>query len=117
MDNDAIVVEHSLDEQHSRVDNQKRGKSTQNQSNSGEIVKSVNKMKHTPMNPTHLYISFFLFSIILMYMIFFIREYSCWSTYRTATAAGAFAIFINIVILTGVLTVYFTLPKQSGMLF
>jgi len=55
MDNDAIAIAHSPTEQHSHVDNQQRENSTQNQSNRGEIVKVINKVKKTPMNPTPLY--------------------------------------------------------------
>jgi hypothetical protein len=58
MDNDTIVVEHSLAEQHSKVDNQQGGNSAQNQSNSGAIVKETSKKKTSPMTPTPLYISF-----------------------------------------------------------
>jgi hypothetical protein len=58
MDNDAIIVELSLAEQHPHVDNQQGENSTQNQSNSEEIVKIMNKMKRYPMTPTPLYISF-----------------------------------------------------------
>ncbi len=58
MDNGAVVVELSLAEQHPHVDNQQDENSTQNQSNSEEIVKVINKEKTSSMNPTHLYISF-----------------------------------------------------------
>jgi hypothetical protein len=58
MDNDAIIVELSLAEQHPHVDNQQGENSTQNQSNSEEIAKVMNKMKTSRMNPTLLYNSF-----------------------------------------------------------
>jgi len=58
MDNGAMVVEHSLAEQHPHVDNQQRENLTQNQSNSEDIVKVINKVKKSPMTPTPLYISF-----------------------------------------------------------
>jgi hypothetical protein len=58
MDNGAMVVEHSLGEQHPYVDNQQRENSTQNQSNSEDIAKVINKVKKSPMTPTPLYISF-----------------------------------------------------------
>jgi hypothetical protein len=58
MKNDAIIVELSLAEQHPHIDNQQGENSTQNQSNSEEIAKVMNKVKTSPMNPTPLYISF-----------------------------------------------------------
>ncbi len=58
MANDAIIVELSLAEQHPHVDNRQGENSTQNQSNSEEIPKVINKVKTSPMNPTPLYITF-----------------------------------------------------------
>ncbi len=58
MDNDAIIVELSLDEQYLHVDNEQDENSIQNQSNSEEIVEVINKETTSSMNPTHLYISF-----------------------------------------------------------
>ncbi len=65
MDNDAIIVELPLAEQHPHVDNQQGENSTQNQSNSEEIAKVINKVKTSPMNPTPSYVSFLSFSIII----------------------------------------------------
>jgi hypothetical protein len=47
----------------------------------------------------------------------FIREYSCWSRHRNATAVGEFVVFTSIVVVVGILTVCFTSPKPTGMLF
>jgi hypothetical protein len=58
--NDGVItVEHSLVAQHPHADNHQRENSTQNQSNSEEIVKVLNKKKISPMNPTPLYISLY----------------------------------------------------------
>ncbi len=59
MDNDAIVVERSLAEQHPYVNNQKLENSAQNQSNSEEIVKMINKQNRSSISSTLLYKSFY----------------------------------------------------------
>jgi len=59
MDNDAIIVEHSLAEQHSYINNQKLENSAQNQSNSEEIVKMINKQNRSSISSTLLYKSFY----------------------------------------------------------
>jgi len=57
--NDGVItVEHSFIEQHPHVDNHQPENSTQNQSNSEQIVEVLNKKKISPKNPTPLYISF-----------------------------------------------------------
>jgi hypothetical protein len=42
-----------------------------------------------------------------------IREYSCWSRHPTVTAVGAFSVFTSLVIVVGVLTVWFTTKETS----
>jgi hypothetical protein len=53
----ATSVEQSSAEQHPYVDTQQGENSTQNHTNSEQIV----KVKKTPMNPTPLYIAFFFY--------------------------------------------------------
>ncbi len=55
----ATSVEQSSAEQHPYVDTQQGENSTENHTNSEQIVKVINKVKETPMNPTPLYIPFF----------------------------------------------------------
>ncbi len=46
----------------------------------------------------------------------FIREYSWQSRHPIATAVITFALFTSTAILVSILTVYFTQPKQPGMI-
>ena len=49
-------------------------------------------------------------------MKYFIREYSWWSTHRTAVNTISAFIFTIAIIIVGVMVVCFTEPKQLGMI-
>ncbi len=115
MNNGEISVEHLSDEQNSDVNNQEVKNSTSDQLNSEERTKVINEVKVSPKNPTPLYIFFFP---LIHHKInnILIREYSCWSRYQTVTAVGAFSVFTSLVMVVGVLTVWFT-TKETSMFF
>jgi hypothetical protein len=45
-----------------------------------------------------------------------IREYSCWSTHPIATAVCVVSVFTSLVMVVGILTVFFT-TKETSMFF
>jgi hypothetical protein len=61
MNNGIISVDHRSSEQHPYVGNQTGGNSTQNKTNSKEVVNVINNRKKSSMIPTPLYVSFFFF--------------------------------------------------------
>ncbi|CAF1956480.1 unnamed protein product [Rotaria magnacalcarata] len=44
-------------------------------------------------------------------------EKTCWSKHRSAIAVGAFCVFTIIMMISGILTVCFTAPTVTGILF
>jgi hypothetical protein len=115
MNNGEISVELLSDEQNSDVNNQKVKNSTSDQLNSEERTKVINEVAVSPKNPTHSYI-FFFFVIHYKMNNILIREYSCWSRHPTVTGLGAFSVFTSLVIVVGVLTVWFTTKETSMFL-
>ena len=67
MDHAAITVEHSSAEEHHHVDNQHCEILYKRNLIPKEIGSVVNKAKQSSMNPTPLYISFYSFTIIMIY--------------------------------------------------
>lgn len=61
MENCDVSVENQIDDQQSDVNNRPIENITQNQLNSIETIEVIKRVKRTPMNPTPLYIFFFLF--------------------------------------------------------
>jgi hypothetical protein len=61
MNNQIITIDQISSQQHLHVDNQKNQNSTQNYIKLKEIDSEIKQMKKSPMNPTPLYVSFFLF--------------------------------------------------------
>jgi hypothetical protein len=106
MNNGTISVDHISSE-----DNQQDENSTQNNIK----LKEINKMKKSPMTPTPLYVSFFSFLSQSSFK-YYIREYSWWSTHQTETAVGTFVLFTIITIIVGIIIVFLTQPKPSGMI-
>jgi hypothetical protein len=71
MNNDIIPVDYISSEQNPHVDNQQGENSTRNYIKSQEFVNRKETMKKTPMTPTPLYFSFFSFSVIIIYKMFY----------------------------------------------
>jgi hypothetical protein len=115
MNNGEISVERLSDEQNADVNNQEMKNSAPDQTNSEETTHVINVVKASPMNPKLMYI--FFFSLIHHKINnILIREYSCWSRYPTVTAVGVFSVFTSLVMVVGVLTVWFT-TKETSMFF
>jgi hypothetical protein len=93
MNNGEISVKRLSDEQNADVKNQETKNSAPDQTNSEETANIHHKMNNI-----------------------LIREYSCWSRHPIATAVGAFSVFTSLVMVVGVLTVYFT-TKEASMFF
>jgi hypothetical protein len=108
-----ISVENRTDEQNPNVGNPKVENSIPNLSNSEETTHVINVVNASPMNRTPLYIFFLFFFIDHKMNNILIREYSCWSRHRTATAVWAFLVFTSLVIVVVVLAVWFTTKKTS----
>jgi hypothetical protein len=113
MKNSEISIERLSDEQNSNVNNQEMKNSIPNLSNSQKTTHVINVVNASPMNRTPLYIFFLFFFIDHKMNNILIREYSCWSRHRTATAVWAFLVFTSLVIVVVVLTVWFTTKKTS----
>ncbi len=111
-----ISVENVTDEQNPNVNDQEVENSRQDQSNSEQTANIINIKLKTPMNPTSVYIFFFYCLIHHIMNNVLIRKYSYWSTHPTETAVCAFSVFTSLVMVVGVLTVWFT-TKEASMFF
>ncbi len=113
--NDTTSIENLPGEQSFDLNNDQDENSIPNESNSERIVSTIKIAKKGPMTPTPLYVFslFFLNNDKISFV--FLREYSCWSTHRTATTVCRSVLFILLAITVGVLTIYFTSPKVKSM--
>lgn len=93
------TIEHIINEQNSNtnIPNMKIPSHEQ------DTIEIGNRVKRSPMIPTPLYVFILLF-IDYNLKIFFVREYSWWSTHTTAAVLIIIVVLTTIGILVGVLT-------------
>ena len=114
INNDRASVEKLKDAQRHQVDQGQNEDSTQAQSDavhSGDATSTVNQSMKTAKSRYDCPV----FATVITCRVLFGVTYRWWSRYPTLIAVSSSAIFITLAITIGILVVYFTGPKPTGM--
>ncbi|CAM4784552.1 unnamed protein product [Rotaria magnacalcarata] len=97
--NNHIAIENACAVSDPHVENERHENATQKQSDPSTIFALINKkINKSKITATSL-------------------DKTCWPKHGTSIAAGAFVVFTIIAIIIGVLTISFTSPNPTGILF